>query len=75
LTSVQPLGYYQNERCQGESRTKNHSHSRYRHVCCTTTTVLLEWQTAFYSIRTTVGRPIVTSFLKSKALPNIDREK
>jgi len=32
-------------------------------------------KSAFYSNRITVGRPTATSFLKSKAIPNIDREK
>jgi len=32
-------------------------------------------KTAFYSNHITVSGPIATSFLKSKALPNIDWEK
>jgi len=37
---VQPLDCYQTERCQGESRTTIHSHSRCRRIRYTTTTVL-----------------------------------
>jgi len=36
--------YYQNESCQGESWTKNHSYSRCKHICYATVTVLLKWQ-------------------------------
>jgi len=65
----------QNERRQGESRTENDSHSRRRHIRFTTTTVLLVTKSAFYSNHITLAGPIATSFLKSKALLNTDREK
>jgi len=70
---VQPLDCYQNERRQGESLTKNHSHSRRRRICFTTTMLLLK--SAFYSNHITRTGPTAISFLKSKALLNTNWEK
>jgi len=39
---VEPLGYCQNERRQGESRTEDHSHSICRCVRYTTMTLLVK---------------------------------
>jgi len=51
---VQPLDCYQNESRQGESRTENHSHSRRRRIRCTSTTLLLKWQSQHFILTTSL---------------------
>ena len=60
---VQPLGCYQNEKRQGESRIENHLHSRHRRIRYTTTTLLLKWQSQYSA--SSIIRPCWATFFQN----------